>query len=92
MIPITQGCYILTEPLKHELNELELIPKNLADTVQALGHNNFLVCLADIMTVEVFFKNWNFSNWELTGFDFSIQIKCHLYPYAEQVFQYNFLF
>jgi hypothetical protein len=75
MIPITQGLYVLTEPLKHELNECfmmnELIPTRLADTVQALGHNNFVVCSADNMTVEVFFKNWNFSNWGLIGFDSS---------------------
>jgi hypothetical protein len=51
MIPITQGLYVLTEPLKHELNELELIPMSLADPVQALGHNNFVVCSPDSMTV-----------------------------------------
>jgi hypothetical protein len=51
MIPITQGLYVLTEPLKHELNELELIPMSLADTAQALGHNNFVVCSPDSMTV-----------------------------------------
>jgi hypothetical protein len=62
MTPITQGFYVLTEPLKHELNELELIPTRLADTVQTLDHNKFVVCSADNMTVEVFFKNWNFSN------------------------------
>jgi hypothetical protein len=71
MIPITQGLYVLTEPLKHELNELELIPMSLADTVQALGHNKFVVCSPDSMTVEVFFKNWNFSNWGLIGFNSS---------------------
>jgi hypothetical protein len=34
-----------------------------------LDHNKFVVCSADNMTVEVFFKNWNFSNWGLIGFD-----------------------
>jgi hypothetical protein len=71
MVPISKGLYVLTEPLKHELNELELTPMRLADTVQALGHNNFVVCSADNMIVEVFFKNWNFSNWGLIGFDSS---------------------
>jgi hypothetical protein len=71
MIPVTQGFYVLTEPLKHELNELELIPTRLVDTVLALGHNNFVVCSADNMTIEVFFKNWNFSTWGLIGFDSS---------------------
>jgi hypothetical protein len=60
MIPITQGLYVSPEPLKHELNELELIPMRLADTVQALGHNNFVVCSAGNMIVEVFFKKLEF--------------------------------
>jgi hypothetical protein len=60
---ITQGLYVLTEPLKHKLNELELTPMRLADTLQALGHNNFVVCSADNLTFEVFFKNWNCSDW-----------------------------
>jgi hypothetical protein len=51
MIPITQGLYVLTEPLKHELIEFELIPMSLADTVSALG-NNFVVCTPDSRTVQ----------------------------------------
>jgi hypothetical protein len=81
MIPITQGLYVLTEPLTHEFNELELIPTRLADTVQALGYNNFVVCSTDNMTVEVFFENWNFSNWGPIGFDSAkLRLKdgCHL--------------
>jgi hypothetical protein len=41
----------------------------LADAVQALGHNNFVICTADNMIIEVFFKNWNFSAWGLIGFN-----------------------
>jgi hypothetical protein len=81
MIPITQGLYVLTESLKHELNELELIPMRLDDTIQTLGHNNFVVCSAENMTVEAFFKNWNFFAWGLIGFNstkISLNNRCHL--------------